>query len=55
MLGPPDHWKFLIARHGRGINAFFIDGSARWVPLEQTYELTWKYDWVVCRLTLPLY
>jgi prepilin-type processing-associated H-X9-DG protein len=51
----PDHWKFLIARHGRGINAFFIDGSARWITLEDTYQLTWKYDWVRCRLALPLY
>ena len=27
-LGAPDHWRFLIARHGRAINVFFGDGSA---------------------------
>ncbi len=52
-LGAPDHWRFLIARHGRGINIFFADGSARWVPLEETYMLTWKTDWNKVRLTLP--
>ena len=50
-LGPPDQWRFLIARHGRGINACMADGSARWVPLEETYMLTWKSDWVKYRLT----
>src|SRR5207249_4208559 len=29
-LGAPEHWRFLIARHGRGVNAFLADGSARW-------------------------
>jgi prepilin-type N-terminal cleavage/methylation domain-containing protein/prepilin-type processing-associated H-X9-DG protein len=53
--GAPDHWRFLIARHGRGINAFFADGSARWVPLEETYMLTWKTDWTKYLLTLPNY
>ncbi|HTL28983.1 MAG TPA: type II secretion system protein [Tepidisphaeraceae bacterium] len=52
-LGAPDHWRFLIARHGRGVNAFFADGSSRWVPLEETYMLTWKIDWNKYRLTLP--
>jgi prepilin-type N-terminal cleavage/methylation domain-containing protein/prepilin-type processing-associated H-X9-DG protein len=51
--GAPDHWRFLIARHGPGINTFFADGSARWVPLEDTYMLTWKSDWSKYRLTLP--
>lgn len=52
----PEHWKFLIARHGRGINVSMADGSARWVPLEATYELMWKADWVKYRLTsLPVY
>src|SRR5207302_2053652 len=23
----PDHWKFLLARHGRGVNVYFADGS----------------------------
>ena len=51
----PDHWRFLIARHGRGINVAMGDGSARWVPLEETYLLTWKYDWARYRLPLPLF
>jgi prepilin-type processing-associated H-X9-DG protein len=49
-LGPPEQWRFLIARHGRGINALLADGSARWVPLEETYMLTFKTDWVKYRL-----
>jgi hypothetical protein len=52
-LNPPDQWRFLIARHGRGINAFLADGSARWIPLEETYLLSWKTDWVKYRLPLP--
>ena len=52
-FNPPDQWRFLIARHKRGINALLADGSARWVPLEETYLLTWKSDWVKYRLTLP--
>jgi prepilin-type processing-associated H-X9-DG protein len=50
-----EHWKFLIARHGRGVNACMADGSVRWVPLEETYMLTWKADWTKCRLNLPTY
>jgi prepilin-type processing-associated H-X9-DG protein len=50
----PDHWRFLIARHGRGINVFFADGSARWVPLEETYLMRWNAVWQGYRLaTLP--
>jgi prepilin-type processing-associated H-X9-DG protein len=49
----PDHWRFLIARHGRGINAVMADGSARWVPLEDTYMLTWNTSWVKYKLSLP--
>jgi prepilin-type N-terminal cleavage/methylation domain-containing protein/prepilin-type processing-associated H-X9-DG protein len=45
-----DHWRFLIARHGRAINCYFVDGSARRVPLEETYELTWNSKWVKYRL-----
>jgi prepilin-type N-terminal cleavage/methylation domain-containing protein/prepilin-type processing-associated H-X9-DG protein len=45
-----EHWRFLIARHGRGVNAYFVDGSARRVPLEETYQLTWKSNWVKYRL-----
>jgi prepilin-type processing-associated H-X9-DG protein len=51
----PDHWRFLIARHGRGINIAMADGSARWVPLENTYQLTWKTNWQRYRLSLPMY
>jgi len=54
-LGAPEHWRFLIARHGRGVNVFFADGSARWNPLEQMYMLAWRSDWVSYPLTLPLY
>jgi prepilin-type N-terminal cleavage/methylation domain-containing protein/prepilin-type processing-associated H-X9-DG protein len=52
-LNPPDQWRFLIARHNRGVNALLADGSARWVPLEETYMLRWKSDWVKYRLSLP--
>lgn len=51
----PQHWRFLIARHGRGINVCMADGSAAWVPLEDTYTLSWSTDWVPCTLTnLPV-
>jgi prepilin-type N-terminal cleavage/methylation domain-containing protein len=49
----PDHWRFLIARHGRGVNAYMMDGGSRWLPLEQTYMVVWKADWVKYRLILP--
>lgn len=48
-----DHWRFLIARHGRGINIALADGSARRVPLEETYMLRWAGTWVKYELTLP--
>jgi prepilin-type N-terminal cleavage/methylation domain-containing protein/prepilin-type processing-associated H-X9-DG protein len=51
--GSPEHWRFLLARHGRGINVFFADGSARWVALEETYLLKWNAEWQGYRLTLP--
>ena len=51
--GSPDHWKFLIARHGRGINVCMADNSVAWVPLEDTYMLCWTNDWVKYSLTLP--
>jgi prepilin-type processing-associated H-X9-DG protein len=51
--GSPAHWRFLIARHSRGINVCFADGSARWVPLEDTYRMKWNYYWQGYRLTLP--
>jgi prepilin-type N-terminal cleavage/methylation domain-containing protein/prepilin-type processing-associated H-X9-DG protein len=46
-----DHWRFLIARHGRGINVAMGDGSARWVPLEETFQLKWTPYWVKYSLT----
>jgi prepilin-type N-terminal cleavage/methylation domain-containing protein len=52
-LGFPDHWLFLIGRHGRGINSYMADGSCRWVPLEETYTLMWKSDWKKYLLRLP--
>jgi prepilin-type processing-associated H-X9-DG protein len=52
--GAQQHWKFLIARHGRGVNVAFADGSARWVRLEETYTLNWKDDWTPYRLDLPV-
>jgi len=50
-----EHWKFLISRHGRGIDIYFADGSARWIPLEDTYTLTWKADWIPYPIPLPKY
>jgi prepilin-type N-terminal cleavage/methylation domain-containing protein/prepilin-type processing-associated H-X9-DG protein len=49
----PNHWRFLIARHGRAINMAMADGSARRVPLDETYLLTWTARWVPTRLDLP--
>jgi prepilin-type processing-associated H-X9-DG protein len=51
--GAPEHWNFLLSRHGSGINVGFADGSARWVRLEDTFTLTWKGDWVPYRIPLP--
>jgi prepilin-type N-terminal cleavage/methylation domain-containing protein/prepilin-type processing-associated H-X9-DG protein len=41
-----EHWRFLIARHGRAVNAYFVDGSARRIPLEETYQLAWNARWI---------
>jgi prepilin-type N-terminal cleavage/methylation domain-containing protein/prepilin-type processing-associated H-X9-DG protein len=49
----PEQWRFLLARHGRGINVCMADGSARWVRLEETYQLTWNASWRPYRLRLP--
>jgi prepilin-type N-terminal cleavage/methylation domain-containing protein/prepilin-type processing-associated H-X9-DG protein len=49
----PQHWLFLLARHGRGVNCLMMDGSVRHLPLEESYQLTWKSDWVKYRLSLP--
>jgi prepilin-type N-terminal cleavage/methylation domain-containing protein/prepilin-type processing-associated H-X9-DG protein len=48
-----DHWRFLIARHGRGVNFAMADGSARRVALGETYLLKWTADWRKYRLSLP--
>jgi prepilin-type processing-associated H-X9-DG protein len=53
--GAPEHWKFLIARHGRGINGYMADGSARRIPLEETYQLMWSSGWNKYRLQLPAF
>jgi prepilin-type processing-associated H-X9-DG protein len=50
-----EHWRFLIARHGRGINVGMADGSVRWTPLEEMYTLQWKSNWIKYRLSLPSY
>jgi prepilin-type processing-associated H-X9-DG protein len=42
-----------MARHGRGINICFADGSARWTPLEETYMISWQNNWTSYRLKLP--
>jgi prepilin-type N-terminal cleavage/methylation domain-containing protein/prepilin-type processing-associated H-X9-DG protein len=51
--GKPEHWKFTLARHGRGVNVYRLDGSAAWVRLEELYLLGWKGDWIRYRLPLP--
>ena len=51
--GNPEHWRALLARHGRGINVCMADGSARWVRLEDLYTLNWKAEWLPYRLALP--
>src|SRR4051812_12225867 len=49
----PQHWRFLLGRHGRGINVAMADGSARWVRLDDTYQLKWHAEWSPYRLELP--
>lgn len=51
--GSPEHWKILLARHGRGVNVYRADGSAAWVRLEELYLLTWRSAWAPYRLSLP--
>jgi prepilin-type processing-associated H-X9-DG protein len=51
--GAPEHWKVLLSRHGRGVNAYHADGSASWVCLDDLYLQTWNADWVRYRLKLP--
>lgn len=52
--GQPEHWKFLLARHGRGVNVCMGDGHVKWVQLETTYRMTWKADWRRYGLRLPV-
>jgi prepilin-type N-terminal cleavage/methylation domain-containing protein/prepilin-type processing-associated H-X9-DG protein len=52
--GAQEHWKFLISRHGRGVNVCMADTSVKWVPLEETYLMTWKKSWMKYRLPLPI-
>ena len=42
--GSAQHWRFLLARHHRGVNILTADGSARWVPLEETFMYQWDND-----------
>ena len=51
----PEHWRFMINRHGKGINVCMADGSVKWVPLEDMYQMTWTSDWMKYRLTVPAY
>ena len=53
-IGSPEHWRFLIGRHGRGINVYMADGSVRWVRVDDTYQLTWSGGWKPSRLNLPV-
>jgi prepilin-type N-terminal cleavage/methylation domain-containing protein/prepilin-type processing-associated H-X9-DG protein len=46
-----DHWRFLIARHGRAINVCFADGSAKTVQLPDTFQMKWTPYWVPYSLT----
>jgi prepilin-type N-terminal cleavage/methylation domain-containing protein/prepilin-type processing-associated H-X9-DG protein len=43
--GDNNHWRILIARHGRGINMCYADGHAAWVQLEDTYQQKWTPYW----------
>jgi prepilin-type N-terminal cleavage/methylation domain-containing protein/prepilin-type processing-associated H-X9-DG protein len=51
--GAEKHWRFLLARHGRAINVGFADGSAKRVPLEETYMMRWSANWERYELKLP--
>ena len=55
VAGAPEHWNFLLSRHGRAINIGMVDGSARTVRLEDTYTLMWSGNWTKYRLPLPVF
>lgn len=40
-----DHFRFLIARHGKAINVCFADGHAATVPLADTFKMKWTPYW----------
>ena len=39
-------WRVCVARHGMAINASFVDGSSRKVPLDDLWVLNWHKGWV---------
>ncbi|HEY7089531.1 MAG TPA: type II secretion system protein [Tepidisphaeraceae bacterium] len=43
--GSGHEYRFLINRHGKSINMCLADGSARTVPLAETYQYTWHPGW----------
>ena len=43
--GDNNHWRILIARHGRAICMAFADGHAEKVALEDTYTKKWTPYW----------
>jgi prepilin-type processing-associated H-X9-DG protein len=43
--GSPQHWRFMLRRHGRAINVSMADGSAKRVLLEDLYQLKWAKNW----------
>lgn len=49
--GTNNHWRFLIARHGRAIDVCFADGHASRVALEDTFKMKWTPYWVTYALT----
>lgn len=42
----PSMWRVCVARHGMSVNASFVDGSARNVPLDDLWVLSWHKGWV---------
>lgn len=50
---PPQHWRVTLDRHNKGINVCMADGSARYVPLKELYQLTWYQGWTKRDLVLP--
>jgi prepilin-type processing-associated H-X9-DG protein len=52
-INAPNHWRLMLARHGRAINVGFADGSGRRVPLEDLYMFQWQSPWEKYSLALP--